>query len=157
VDDLMPWLREQIAETRRIATDAIVRKSGGDTWAVEEPRIAGWGQDEQDIEVIGGGKPIVQCSYEYGGPMIAAHIAEHDPRTVLAQCDAHEAILNEHTPRVDRDGDQVCTTCVYFGDDEDEGGNRFRYREHDDWPCSTVRALALAYQHRPGYREEWRP
>jgi hypothetical protein len=26
-----------------------------------------------------------------------------------------------------------------------------------DWPCLTLRLLALPYADRPGYREEWRP
>lgn len=78
-------------------------------------------------------------------------------RGMLDEVEAYTAILDEHLPRTNSDGEPECTTCVFFGTDEDEGGNRFRYREHDDWPCSTVRALALVFRHHDGYREEWKP
>lgn len=145
MDELVTWLREQIAQVRQIAKDGIVRKSHGDEWGVGEGRILSWSnRDEQDTEVIGGGKPIVQCNYEYGGPMIAAHIAEHDPRAVLAQCDAHEAILNGYAKLVADDA------ATRYGDPD----ARSAFCAYEE---VVLPALALAYQHRPGYREEWRP
>src|ERR1041384_2763803 len=86
-------------------------------------------------------------------------VSDTAPSAVLAQCEAHTAILDEHAPRREHtvDGDLVCSTCVYTGWDEDPGGNRSRYRDHHDWPCQTVLAVALAYRHRPGFRNEWLP
>jgi hypothetical protein len=139
LDELVPWLREQIAAVRETARNAIVRKSSGDVWGVEEDPPYRWGQDFKDTEVIGGGKPIVQCNYEYGGPMIAAHIAEHDPRTVLAQCEAHEKIVGLVDLSFNDDGEPIFL-----------GGYGEAY-----W--DVVRIIALAYQHRPGYRKEWMP
>lgn len=132
VDELVSWLREQVAAVRQTACDAIVRKTGGDEWGVGEDRIPNWRTDEQDTEVIGGGKPIVQCNYEYGGPLIAAHIAEHDPAAVIAMCDAHTTILD----RLQKLGS---------GNDSHRG------------LLYATRAIALGYRHRPGYREEWKP
>ena len=76
---------------------------------------------------------------------------------VLAEVDATRRIIAEHAPTRDRDGETVCSTCVFVGDDEDQGGNRFRYREHHAWPCDTVSLLALPYAGHADYREEWRP
>ncbi|GAA3878088.1 hypothetical protein GCM10022243_48470 [Saccharothrix violaceirubra] len=67
---------------------------------------------------------------------------------VLAMCDAHAAILAVHYVD-EKDPASECVGCLTT-----------RWRE--PWApnineCPTLRALALAYQHRPGYREEWRP
>jgi hypothetical protein len=78
-------------------------------------------------------------------------------RTVLAQCGAHEAILKVHNvwsvvypgDTVDADPDRHCVGCGFDAMEE--------YRTPDVNDCPTLRAVALAYQHRPGYREEWRP
>lgn len=89
----------------------------------------------------------------------AATRLHHRRLDMLAQCEAHTALLDLHRPvrENDVDGDLVCPVCVYVGTDQDAGGSRFRYREHSDWPCATVLAVALAYQHNPGYQEAWRP
>jgi hypothetical protein len=48
----------------------------------------------------------------------------YEPRPErLAQCEAHQAIVNAHSG-------------------------------HD---CQTLRSVGLAYQRRPGYRDDWRP
>ncbi|WP_033288267.1 DUF6221 family protein [Amycolatopsis jejuensis] len=86
-----------------------------------------------------------------------AHIARHDPARVLAEVDAKRRIIELHTPRKRHDGDLECPTCVYTGEDEDAGGNRFRYVEHEDAPCETLLLLALPYAGHPDYREEWKP
>jgi hypothetical protein len=103
--DLVPWLREQIAETRTWARDALDR-----LWIAEESYLL----DENGAEV---------ARFEIKAD--AAHAALNDPSAVLAQCEAHELILN-------------LAETVYVG-------------------FHAVTALGLAYQHRPGYREEWRP
>jgi hypothetical protein len=60
-----------------------------------------------------------------------------------------ERVREEHQPREEvlyYQNDEpvrgtICSVCVYTGDDEDPAGNRFRYREHADWPCPTIQAL----------------
>lgn len=56
-----------------------------------------------------------------------------NPVAVLAQCDAHEQILDFCV------SDPPCLDGGYVYTD------------------AVLTRLALAYQHRPGYREEWRP
>jgi hypothetical protein len=75
------------------------------------------------------------------GELITEHIATHSPRDVLAQCEAHTAILDRYERARD-------------------AGQRGLYTE---WEQAQVEALefavdavALAYQHRPGYQEAWR-
>lgn len=103
LDELVTWLREQIHWTRTTATDAATE------W------VTGPDGDEMAGEVT--------------SILVGAHIVLNDPRAVLAQCEAHTAML-AHALELDDKGDQD---------------------EH------LVGLLALAYQHRPGYREEWRP
>lgn len=40
----------------------------------------------------------------------------------------------------------ICKTC---------GSGEEKYPA--DWPCATIRLVALPFSDRPGYREEWRP
>jgi hypothetical protein len=73
--------------------------------------------------------------------------ANHDPRDVIAQCEAHTAILDLYgvvsdPANADRTDDRGVLLSHPIA--------RRRMRD-------AVRAVGLAYQHRPGYREEWRP
>ncbi|MFJ5984359.1 DUF6221 family protein [Lentzea sp. NPDC092896] len=140
MDDLVKWLREQIAEDRSAALLATAGpwrhnpekhwRKPGTVWCEEAVFAGAAGADAMCIAGTGN-------SDDPQSTADARHIARHDPRAVLTQCDAHEAILNE---------------CV-------------RVRENhfsDDFTADhlaelVVRQLALAYQHHPGYREEWRP
>ncbi|MEU4804326.1 DUF6221 family protein [Actinosynnema sp. NPDC023587] len=96
------------------------------------------------------------------------HAIEHiqslwSPAHLLAQCEAHTAILDRHHARtvmvVDYEyyepGAQACAECTQvdgpfdLSDDPDYVLRRF--------PCPTWHDVALAYRHNNGYREEWRP
>lgn len=80
MEKLITWLRQQIAEDRRIANAAHSRTTRGtEQWCQKDARI-----------VDNAGNLIVTHSWVNE----IAHIVRHDPRTVLAQCDAHEKILN---------------------------------------------------------------
>lgn len=98
------------------------------------------------------------------GRRAASHVIRHDPRWVVADCDAKLAVLDEHhiltadnrsdtwaewsiVPRRNASKDHGCVTCHYEG----MGGVR------GAGVCRTVRLLASGYRHRPGYREEWKP
>lgn len=72
----------------------------------------------------------------------AQGISDNSPSEVLAQCEAHTAILDRYERARDT-------------------GQRGLYTE---WERAQVEALeyaveatGLVYQHRPGYRPEWRP
>ena len=81
------------------------------------------------------------------------HIIRHDPRNVVADCEAKLAILDEHAPAdFAAYGERLCRRCRW---DEDEP-------ERDDdahhwvvYPCRTVRLLLGAYKHRTGFEEKW--
>jgi hypothetical protein len=137
-DDLVAWLREQIAKDRRIAEAASVASGG--RWFTTGPGL--WDR---------AGVPLVTPSSQQ-----RPHIARWDPDRVLAQCDATERIIEIHAPYISSDlvDDQAvnrdaCSTC----DEIIENG----YVRNATWPCATMRLLALPFADRPGYREEWRP
>jgi uncharacterized protein DUF6221 len=101
---IVPWLREQIAETRQIAE------------AAHEVAAGPWGTPP----LLGRDNKAVR-----------QHRGLNDPRAVLAQCEAHTALLDLLERELHDDAD-------------------------DDTAQLMVRTLASAYQHRSGFREEWR-
>jgi hypothetical protein len=74
----------------------------------------------------------------------ALHIAHHNPSDVLARCEAHEKLLDLHAQSTEHGWE--CSLCGPEGQNID-----------CTYPCDTIRVLALAFQHRPGYRQEWQP
>lgn len=129
--DPVAWLRDQIAEREELARAAMTRGGSG-VWEHNGGYVY---QAENNVE------PVV---YDEGRPTEAEaeHIAERDPRDTLAQCEAHTAILDRH-------------------DRLREAGQSGLYTE---WELAQVQLsedivdlVALAYQHCPGYLEEWRP
>lgn len=75
------------------------------------------------------------------------HIALHDPAAVLTDIAAKRAILAIHKQPGWAVDQFACRACSAEG--EYPGAGRY--------PCPTVRALASAYSHWPGYLEEWKP
>ncbi len=75
------------------------------------------------------------------------------PSRALAECDAKRRIvkLHSHTKEIiwrDRSEDfEVCDVC----------GSGAGNQGCIPWPCDTLRLLALPFQDREGYREEWKP
>jgi hypothetical protein len=69
------------------------------------------------------------------------HIALHDPRRVLAECEAKRRIVLRHGQHTDMDWQNI--------DDQTAG----QWFEHQD----ILGLLALPYVTHPDYREEWRP
>lgn len=125
-DGLLTWLREQIADTRRIAEATRDQPSDSGRWEV----VAG-----DTIKVVSAGRVFVRA---YDVPEEdAEHIVLNDPYAVLAQCEAHTAILDLVNLDFNDDGQPVTL-----------GGYGEAY-----W--DVVRLIAHAYRHRPGYREEW--
>jgi len=78
-----------------------------------------------------------------GDAIIAAWANRHSPARVLAECAAKRAIVALHQSFEARGYE--CLTCGTVG----EYGV--------DWPCDTLRALALPYADHADYLEEWRP
>jgi hypothetical protein len=128
--DLVQWLREQIAEDRTTALDCagapwvndVTAMVHVDPIAIRENK---WGLGHLGYVASADNSPI--------GDAYRAHIVRHDPRDVLAQCEAHTAILDRVEAAL-RQPDSAW-----------------------DVGYAVLHALALAYQHRPGYRPEWTP
>jgi hypothetical protein len=158
VDDLVEWLRLQLDEDERGALAAVEqhwRPDGANSCQVYVAR------DD------GSNRTIAWCRNGYEDDFAnSLHIARWDPARVLREVDAKRKILDEHH-RIEQRGlwhkgtgyetEFIRAMCVLIGDDEDQGGSRWRYREHAEWPCQTVLFLAAIYSDRPGYREDWRP
>ncbi|WP_406200107.1 DUF6221 family protein [Streptomyces sp. NBC_01017] len=132
-EELVQWLGEQLDEDERTARRA------GDSF-----RQIG----ETGVIVAAEGDRAEECaSANWAG--VAEHIVRHDPARVLREIDAKRQILALHIPfRVDGDPWPGCSTCSWRNDMEDL---------QVQYPCATLRLLALPYADRPGYREEWRP
>jgi hypothetical protein len=76
---------------------------------------------------------------------IIGHIGRHDPMRVLAEVGAKQRIVKLHlrrrAPAWDRPGQAgfECAQCA------------------DEYPCQTLRLLALPYAGSTGYRPAWAP
>lgn len=139
-DFLMARITED--EALAIAASSDVEDDDG-VWSVSE-----WEFMAERVE--GRGITI----YDEGGHDVdqARHIARHDPARVRAECEAKRQIVGEH-PLHDAGLPNVpamwcCATC---GSDDGAGGLV------GEWPCPTLRALALPYDDHADYLREWRP
>jgi hypothetical protein len=122
---------------------------------------------------------IVQvCNFDYGHNKAAdaTHIALNDPVAVLADIEAKRNILAEHarapwfpedTLARWRTGGRVpeeriaaaaasasCARCHKVIPDAREDEDQC---EHFDYPCPTVRLLAVPFAAHPDYDQAWRP
>jgi hypothetical protein len=72
-------------------------------------------------------------------------IARHDPARVLAEVDAKRQMLElHHSIELPTEMLDACAECEVTG-------------VYPEYPCRTLRLLALPYAEHPDYREEWRP
>lgn len=140
--DLVAWLREQIAETeRRENSKCTLGWETGDPCPIcQRPTVSimvgqKWNEEAE----------VQPCGHILTGEQrdqLLKWTPAPDPE-VLAQCEAHRRIL-------DALWFASSVTEVY-----DEQGNVIAGGA--DAVNSVVQLVALAYQHHPGYREEWRP
>lgn len=141
MDDLIAFLRARLAEDERTAR------------AVED-RSAPW-----DGQWMADGNSAVRTLnghvlfYRHGAaplkPGLTEHIARHDPARVLREVAAKRELLDEHQDV----NDGLCGTCV----NSDWGYPTHGGSSPQNFPCRTLRLLALPYADHPEYREEWRP
>jgi hypothetical protein len=161
VDDLITWLRAQLAEDEGLARMA---------FAEHNKAIVRWSEPWSGTVQIGPHEDDLVC-FDSG---VSRHIVNWDPARALAEVDAKRRILDEHAAQ---------WRTVEWPHDQDGKGNalvcrRCQNAEHSEWnplvghagvlpevfvtpyvlaPCTTVLLLALPYADRAGYREEWRP
>lgn len=90
----------------------------------------------------------IDVSHRSGDVTTVEHVRVYEPAAVLADVEAKRALLRLHALHVSylkHTGSSVCSVC--------EDGKQMGL----DYPCPTVRLLASAYRHHPGYRAEWAP
>ena len=68
------------------------------------------------------------------------HIRRHDPRDVVADCEAKLALLK---------------MCRPLSEAEAESQSNYVNVEHEVWSELVLEQLASAYRHRPGYAGHW--
>jgi hypothetical protein len=173
-DDLVTWLRRQVEDDLSIARIISQGGFEPQRWDTEPPGQVNPPKDPastaiseaigQEPEYSCGWVQIVVYEREIGDPpeeeyrepgSVAAladigrrqfdHIIRHDPRSVVADCEAKLAILDAHDK-----AEHYCPIPVL----PSVHGQRWTPEEG---PCWTVLLLADGYRHRPGYREEWKP
>ncbi|NUR80783.1 MAG: hypothetical protein HOQ21_10105 [Dermatophilaceae bacterium] len=140
-DELVQWMRQQIAEKRRRAmATAFLPDDPAPAWTYDEyeHRVVIQADDHQ-VGVASHRSGTTPTGAPYDDLVLNAdgsHMELNDPQAAVAECDAHTTILDLHPER--SDGSGLCNEC------------------RDPYPCGTIRALGLAYQHRPGYLDAWR-
>ena len=149
---LVEFLRDRLAEDEQIAN---LISPGGyqpDVWRVEPSRSGRWSQvvaysrmlgESEDDAAREDDQPVALVQ---SGRREDLHIARHDPARVLAEVEAKRRIVDEPQPSGNYvyrdDGTPACGTC---GDYTVE------------WPCDTLKLLALPYADHPDYDPAWRP
>jgi len=144
VDELVQWLRVQLAEDERIAR-AASWTDDANAWHAEpspfDARDSGqrwYVEDAMDDGVVSHVDPV--ASDDEG---VARHIAEWDPARVLRDIDADRKLIAAYTAAQET-VDGIANPDMY------DVGRAQGLEE-------AVRYRALRFDHREGYREEWRP
>lgn len=152
-DNFVAWLTKELDTDAELA-DII---SGGgyapDVWEIEPSRSGRWSQivaksrtniEPREAAVRESDQAVALVQ---SGRLEDRHIALWDPQRVIDDINAKRAILALHA----RTAHHGCAVCDR--DDESCGclGGGIEY------PCRTVKFLALPYADRPGYLNAWRP
>jgi hypothetical protein len=153
VDDLIIWLRNEISYDRDAASitghggfepqrwdtkpPGVVNPGGirnGETWVPLYAYDRGLG-DPPGADEPGEAPVAVVRNWrrEFG------HVIRHDPRNVIADCEAKLAILSLYEKQAAKESENAM-------------------EEDRTWALApVVRHLGHGYRHRDGYREEWKP
>ncbi|MDT0476227.1 DUF6221 family protein [Streptomyces sp. DSM 41014] len=130
MDDLLEWLRAQLAEDERIARAA-------------DPELSN----------------IFSRVEVFDSEMAAdeRHVMLHNPARVLREIDAKRRVLaRHHAAPVPPGSEQMAEFpyCAAHAYTQPDGVIVYPVELKN---CPERRLLALPYADRPGYREEWRP
>lgn len=154
--DLYTWLKAQLDDDERLARGA------ADSMLWHGPVKAGeiWESDKGFVYTEGQVPGLRdECLWKADTPgrytremseLVAHHVARHDPARVLREVEAKRQIVEVHQP-FEVVEDPACQVCADTSDKYSDEWTR------EEWPCLTLRLLALPYADRQGYREEWRP
>lgn len=132
--DLIVWLSKVLDDDEQ-AAKAAADIAGHTTWTAfglaDGPNPEqGWTVEAPDGSRLGG-----RLLQRMGHHDLVTHVACHDPEAVLADIEAKRAIINAYTTRADI-------------------GVRGGLVNRDPLGYA-VRALASAYRHKPGWKQEW--
>jgi hypothetical protein len=142
MDELVAWLGVQLDEDERTARAATWHDDAG-TWTAHQSEYDSPRRSERRWFIIDSMDDgvITDVDPEASQPDgVARHVAEHDPARVLREISAKRQAL-AHYARVcqlTKDGDEA-------------------YLLAEGVAAKQIQIMATAYDHRPGYREEWRP
>ncbi len=156
-DELVAWLRGVIEGRLALARHLISVQAEVESGVVtvpagHPPASPRWREPSSGLLWTGEGSDgdIWHGTWAMGDSRLTRFIADNDPETVIARCEAELAVLDEHAARNGyglalvmhgKPGDdcvRICKACSA------------------PYPCRTVRLAGWGYRHRPGYREEWR-
>ncbi|MFJ6143107.1 DUF6221 family protein [Streptomyces anulatus] len=134
MDDLVQFLRDRLDEDERIAqlvlgTNVMARVRRGQP----APRWAPSPEGDAGIWDTDG-TPRVKHVWARERD----HIVRHDPARVLREVDAKRQIIAEHDVYARKLADRMDCQSL-------------------DFPCKTLRLLALSYADHPDYQDTWRP
>jgi hypothetical protein len=132
VTDLVEFLLARIAEDEAIARTAAAAE------AVEGSDGMRW-EAGSALRLRDAWSTIAIGTYESDLDEAGVHMARWDPARVLAWCEAQRRIVELHPKSVHNYSNDTCFGCG------------------EDWPCPTLRLLALPYVDHPDYRQEWKP
>lgn len=133
--ELVTWLRERIAELREAAEDA----------------AGEFGSDGVEWEAYELSGKLGDAGWDAVG--LDRHWQLHSPRAAQARCDAYDRVLARH--RYPNTDDEIwmasgsCAGCGVSGDTDLPVTDELS-------ECPELRDMAIAFRHRPGFREEWR-
>jgi hypothetical protein len=129
--DIAEFINAQLDEREKDARMAAEMTKAGASWTLAD-----------DGTIRG----VDQAWAAEAHPMTGPHIARNAPERTFAEVDAQRRTLALH-----QKGEYgECVVC-------DVGAQSCGCCGHGDWPCATVRLLALPYAGKPGYQEDWRP
>lgn len=151
--DLTTWLRTQLD---REAGDALLIPGGGYQaawWTTHrhgdyiDGALAEIRQHDLPVgETEEDGPEVSVAGYMARGRNEDEHVARWCPARVLREVKTKQRIIDLHAQTHDTLADLLGFTvpdmCAV---------------DAESWPCPTLRILALPYDDRPGYQEEWRP
>ncbi|MER7047743.1 DUF6221 family protein [Streptomyces jumonjinensis] len=143
-DDIDAFLRDRLKEDTETAHAAMWDEHSG-SWTARPPETR---HERYTVEDYCDDGVVIVAPENADPDGVGRHVARWDPERVLAEVDAKRRMLDVHR-RVHRRStgsaggiNEDCAICDHFP---------------AQYPCGTLRLLALPYAAHPDYQEAWRP
>jgi Family of unknown function (DUF6221) len=148
-DELVPWLRGVIGRRLALARYLVSVQAEVESGVVivpagHPPASARWHEQSSGVLWTGDGDEddTWHGTWPMGDSRLTRFIADNDPETVIAGCEAELAVLDEYAA--------ARQLARLYGPGTEPWG-------HAEAWLHAVRLIARGYRFRPGYREEWKP